>query len=236
VQPTREASTGGPRSRADGRARVVSQVSIPSPVAGLVAAYSFDEGEGPRISDASGNGNAGYIANAVWSEGRFGTALEFSGKGWVTMRAAQSGAATGEITLQAWVYPAERQTSWRDVVAREVSSGEGAFSLPAASATAPAGQGWVVKQKARLVPGRWSHLATTYDGRVQRLYIDGVLVAVRPQMRKQTGDAGPLHVGGNPIWGDRFKGKIDEVRVYNRALTAEEIRADMSRPVVATAR
>jgi hypothetical protein len=211
-------------------------VSIPSPVAGLVAAYSFDEGEGPRVSDASGNGNAGYIANAAWSEGRFGSALEFSGKGWVTIRAAQSLAATGEITLQAWVYPAQRQTAWRDVITRETSGGEGAFSLPAASATAPPGEGWVVKEKTRLVPGRWSHLATTYDGRVQRLYVNGTLVAIRPQARKSIAEPGALHVGGSPIWGDRFKGKIDEVRVYNRALTAEEIRADMRRPVVAITR
>lgn len=211
-------------------------MAIPSPVAGLVAAYGFDEGEGPRVSDASGNGNAGYIANAVWSEGRFGSALQFSGKGWVTIRAAQSLDATGEMTLQAWVYPGQRETAWRDVISRETSGGEAAFSLPAASATAPAAEGWVVKEKVRLAPGRWSHLATTYDGRVQRLYVNGQLVASRPLPRSKLVESGALHIGGSPIWGDRFKGKIDEVRVYNRALTAEEIRTDMNRPVVTSPR
>jgi len=214
----------------------VSQVAIPSPVAGLVAAYGFDEGEGPRVSDASGNGNSGYIANAVWSDGRFGSALQFSGKGWVTIRAAQSLDATGEVTLQAWVYPAQRETAWRDVITREAANGQGTFSLPAASASAPEGEGWVVKEKVRLAPGRWSHLATTYDGRVQRLYVNAALVASRPLPRNKMADSGALHIGGSPIWGDRFKGKIDEVRVYNRALTAEEIRADMGRPVVVTSR
>jgi hypothetical protein len=208
-------------------------VAIPSPIAGLVAAYSFDEGEGPRVSDASGNGNAGYIANAVWSEGRFGSALEFRGKGWVTIRATQLLDATGEITLQAWVYPTQRQTAWRDVITKQNSGGGDAFSLPAASAAAPPTDGWVVKEKIKLAPGRWSHLATTFDGRVQRLYVNGALVASRPQPRKQTTESGALHIGGSPIWGDRFKGKIDEVRVYNRALTAEEIRMDMARPVIA---
>jgi len=235
--PRQQATERGQYSpRADGRPRVVSQVAIPSAVPGLVAAYSFDEGDGPRVSDASGNGNAGYIANAVWSEGRFGSALEFSGKGWVTIRAAQALDATGEMTLQAWIYPTQRETAWRDVITRATSGGESGFSLPAASSTAPPGEGWVVKGKARLVPGRWSHLATTYDGRVQRLYINGALVASRPLSRTKVAEPGALHVGGSPIWGDRFKGKIDEVRVYNRALTAEEIRTDMSRPVVASAR
>jgi hypothetical protein len=206
-------------------------VAIPSTVAGLVAAYSFDEGQGPRVSDASGNGNSGYIANAVWSEGRSGSALQFGGKGWVTIRAAQALDATGEMTLQAWIYPAQPQTAWRDVITRETSGGESAFSLPAASAAAPAGEGWVVKEKVKLAPGRWAHLATTYDGRVQRLYVNGALVAVRPLPRTKVGEPGALHVGGSPVWGDRFKGKIDEVRVYNRALTTEEIRVDMTRPV-----
>jgi hypothetical protein len=210
---------------------VVSQAAIPSTLAGLVAAYSFDEGEGPRVSDASGNGNSGYVANAVWSEGRFGSALEFGGKGWVTIRAAQALDATREMTLQAWIYPAERETAWRDVVTRETSGGGSAFSLPAVSASAPAGEGWVVKEKVKLVPGRWTHLATTYDRRVQRVYVNGVLVAVRPRPRAQMGEPGALHVGGSPVWGHRFKGKIDEVRVYNRALTTGEIRADMTYPV-----
>jgi hypothetical protein len=140
------------------------------------------------------------------------------------------------MTLQSWVYPAQRQTEWRDVISRETSGGQAALSLPAVSATAPAGEGWVVKEKARLVPGRWSHLATTYDGRVQRMYVNGKLVASRPLARSKLAESGALHVGGSPIWGDRFKGKIDEVRVYNRALTAEEIRMDMARPVVTTVR
>jgi hypothetical protein len=209
----------------------VSQAALPSTLVGLVAAYSFDEGEGPRVSDASGNGNSGYIANAVWSKGRFGSALEFAGKGWVTIRAAQALEATGEMTLQAWIYPTQRHTAWRDVITREISAGESAFSLPAAAAAAPAGEGWVVKEKVKLVPGRWAHLATTYDGRVQRLYVNGVLVAVRPLPRTKMREPGPLHVGGSPMWGDRFKGRIDEVRVHNRALTKEEIRVDMARPV-----
>ena len=98
----------------------------------------------------------------------------------------------------------------------------------------PARAGWS-RRRSRLVPGRWSHLATTYDGRVQRLYFNGTLVAVRPQARRKI-ESGALYVGGSPVWGNRFKGKIDEVRIYNRALTGDEIRTDMNRPVIATTR
>ena len=44
-----------------------------------------------------------------------------------------------------------------------------------------------------------------------------------------------LKIGGNAIWAEWFRGAIDEVRVYDRALSATEIQGDLSRPVVATA-
>jgi hypothetical protein len=43
--------------------------------------------------------------------------------------------------------------------------------------------------------------------------------------------AAPLHIGGNAIWGEWFSGLIDEVRIYNRALTQTEIATDMSAAV-----
>jgi hypothetical protein len=43
--------------------------------------------------------------------------------------------------------------------------------------------------------------------------------------------ASPLRIGGNSIWGDVFAGRIDEVRVYNRALSQSEIQSDMNRPI-----
>jgi hypothetical protein len=42
---------------------------------------------------------------------------------------------------------------------------------------------------------------------------------------------GPLRIGGNSLWGEFFQGRIDEVRVYNRALTPAEIQTDMNTPV-----
>ncbi len=42
---------------------------------------------------------------------------------------------------------------------------------------------------------------------------------------------GVLRIGGNSIWGEWFKGTLDELRVYNRALTQAEIQADMNRPL-----
>ena len=63
------------------------------------------------------------------------------------------------------------------------------------------------------------HLAATYDGTEQRLYVNGAQVATRAQTGTIVNTGNPLRIGGNGIWGEYFQGLIDEVRVYRRALS-----------------
>ena len=67
----------------------------------------------------------------------------------------------------------------------------------------------------------WAHVAATYDGATLRLYVDGTLVASVAATGAIATSTGALRIGGNTLWGEYFQGLIDEVRVYNRALTAE---------------
>ena len=73
---------------------------------------------------------------------------------------------------------------------------------------------------------RWSHLAMTWDGSVMRVYANGAQVASHALAGAAPVSDGPLRIGGNAIWPEFFKGVIDEVRVYDRALSAAEIAAD----------
>ena len=66
----------------------------------------------------------------------------------------------------------------------------------------------------------WTHLAVTYDGATLRLFVNGVQVSTRAVTGLVVTTAGALRIGGNSVWGEYFKGSIDEVRIYNRALTA----------------
>jgi hypothetical protein len=77
----------------------------------------------------------------------------------------------------------------------------------------------------------WTHVAGTYDGTTLRLYINGVQVASVNRTGPIATSTGPLRIGGNSLWGEFFQGRIDEVRVYNRALTPAEIQTDMNTPV-----
>jgi hypothetical protein len=78
---------------------------------------------------------------------------------------------------------------------------------------------------------QWSHLVTTYDRATLRLYVNGLQVAQRLQTGLIPTSNGPLRIGGNSIWGEYFKGRIDEIRIYNRALTSSQIQTDMNTPV-----
>ena len=74
----------------------------------------------------------------------------------------------------------------------------------------------------------WAHVAATYDGATLRLYVDGSLVASVAATGAISTSTGALRIGGNVLWGEYFQGLIDEVRVYNRALTLSQIQSDMA--------
>jgi alpha-mannosidase len=210
----------------------------PPPPGGLVAAYAFDEANGATAADSSGRGNTGLVAGATWtSQGRFGAALVFDGgNDWVAISDAASLDLTSGLTLEAWVFPTV-STGWRTVILKE-QPGQQVYALYSSSGNnTPAGQVYVstagqrVHGPSALPINTWTHLATTYDGVVQRLYVNGVEVATRAQTGPVRTSDSPLRIGGNSVWGEFFQGRIDEARIYSRALAADEIRADMNTPI-----
>jgi hydrogenase maturation factor HypE len=77
----------------------------------------------------------------------------------------------------------------------------------------------------------WSHLAGSYDGSTLRLYVNGVQVATQALTGSLVTSSGALRIGGNSVWGEYFSGLVDEVRVYNRALSPAEILTDLAAAV-----
>jgi concanavalin A-like lectin/glucanase superfamily protein len=218
--------------------------SLPPVRDGLVAAYSFDEGAGTDVTDSSGNSNVGVVANATWStQGRFGKALEFTDGAWVTVNDSPSLDLSTGMTLEAWVYPTAEVTGSTDVIMKQQSwsidpkQGVSYYLAAGSRSGPPAGEVTVrnqqlVQGKSKVPASHWSHLATTFDGSHQRLYVNGALVASRQvQSGKITAGSGPLRIGGDALRGKYFQGMIDEVRIYNRALSVAEIQSDMKTPV-----
>ena len=77
----------------------------------------------------------------------------------------------------------------------------------------------------------WTHFAVAYDAITIRLFVNGVQVGTRANTGSLLPGTQPLRFGGNAVWGEHFAGRLDEIRIYDRALTAAQIQADMNRAV-----
>ncbi|UOA10753.1 fibronectin type III domain-containing protein [Methylobacter sp. S3L5C] len=206
-------------------------VSVSSLV-GLVAAYGFEEISGTTVADASGNGNHGTIKEAVSiPNGHSGKALKFDGvNDWITINDSPSLDISAGMTLEAWVYPTVSMNRTMTVIMKE-QPGQQVYTLYAnTDSNQPAVDPWINGGERLLAGGtllpanQWRHLVGTYDGQNEILYVNGQQVAIKPQSGPILTSTGALRIGGDSIWsGEFFQGYIDEVRIYNRALTPAEV-------------
>ena len=205
----------------------------------LVAAYGFDEGSGIVASDSSGRAHHGSISGAAWSAGRFGRALRFDGvDDWVTVAATAALDLTSALTIEAWVYPTA-SGGWRTIAFKEAAAEVWRHTYGLYSTFGTQGAGghvllgdYVNVHDAVALPlDSWSHIAVTYDGSAVRYFLNGTERLKRSGAGRVQASDGALRFGGNAMWGDFFQGRIDELRVYSRALTPTEIQRDMATPV-----
>jgi len=224
-------------------------VTVPGPpaLAELVAYWAFDEGGGTNIADTSGWGNGGMLVNpkaSTWTNGVTGSALYFdgvtgSGSTYISIPDAPSLRITDAISFAAWV---RCDDTSRDapILAKEGDGGLSYWfgtvgtggSVPGnfgALLDADGNQPWSVfdRDQGSVPRGLWGHIVSTWDGTTIRHYLNGVALP-------ETGAfAGPifasdafLAIGVNSTYNTTaFKGAMDEVRIYNHALTGDEVTA-----------
>lgn len=208
---------------------------------GLVAAYGFEEGSGTTTANAAGGGLTGTISSASWTTaGKYGKALRFSGRNgsWVTVQNAPALGLTTGMTISAWVRPNAALPAWPTVVMKQ-RTGSLTYALYANSDGGQpnidytSGGGEVNLNAGSSVPvNEWTYLTGTFDGTTLTFYINGQAVGSTPTTAPIDVTTGVLRIGSNNVWsGENFPGVIDEVRIYNRALSPAEIQVDMNTPV-----
>jgi hypothetical protein len=223
---------------------VAVTLGVAAPVTGLVGAWGFDESLCTKTADASGNSNTGTISGATrTTQGKFGGALDYDGvNDWVTVADKPSLDLTTGMTLEGWVYPtrAGDAGNWKALAVKETNSGLawalypfGDRGLPSGHA-ATANELWASAPSA-LTLNTWSHVAVTYDGTTIRFYVNGVQVGTRVQSGPLQTSSQPLRFGGDAVWSEWFAGRLDEIRIYNRPLTAAQVQTDMTTPVTQAA-
>jgi len=198
---------------------------------GLAAWWRFDEEPGTPVAfDSSGNGLGGVLDRMRRGPGRFGTALVCEG-GSVSVSASPL-LAPARITVECWVWASRSGQSdkWfiNSVFSRAtdagfrlgVTGGRLCWAVPLTP--------WSHHLTANrpLPVGRWVHVAGVCDGKALRLYMDGEPCGAMPRSGPVRDPDAPLCLG-NYAKGHRafFRGRLDEVRIYERVLSEDEIRA-----------
>jgi len=202
---------------------------------GLVGAWCPSiSGSGNLLPDLSGYGNNGTLTNMAandWVSAQYGRALDFDGSNdFVTIADANHLDVTGPVTLSMWV----RGTSNANKVLAEKGvngslvmqpNGANQFYLldGNASPVSVTGIGNLI------FDGSWRHLCGLFDGTNRSLYVSGTAY-VSTAMNTPTANAGAFVFGGRTGGVAAWTGQIDDVRIYNRALTPSEIRLLAQRP------
>src|SRR5579883_1727170 len=212
--------------------------------AGLVSAYSFSEGAGSTVSDSSGNGDTGTINGATWtSAGKYGSALSFNGtSSYVDLGNAASLQLTGSMTASAWVYATANPPDDGQIIAK--SDYTNGWQLKTTPDTGVRTFGFAISDgtthvqrysKTVLSLNTWYYVTGVYNAAAQTLdiYVNGVL---DDGVLSGTVPAAQANAAQNALIGMRsggfyFNGTIDEVRVYNTALTQAAIQTDMNTPI-----
>ena len=196
----------------------------------------FDEGSGSVAKDESGHGNDGTIYGATWTTGISGNALGFTGEkvSYVGIPTSSSLDIRSAMTISAWINPS-KVTSYDRIVAKphtEFASPHNIYSLIFDNAGHARFEGCIGEHKTgingiSIIPlNEWTHVAATYDGSQLKLYVNGNLEGTKDVTEKICANIMPLYIGSNVFFsGENFNGAIDEVAIYSRALTSEEIKA-----------
>lgn len=201
---------------------------------GLVGYWSLNEGTSTQATDSSGFGNTGTLTNMAspstltsgWNHGRLGSGLTFDGSNDSVSMVRPANLPTGPMSACMWA-------NWKVGASIQVL-------IDNNHSTAP--RGFVIQDRPDLGgvfqfsvqandngavstmvggTGTWKHICGTSDGTTTRLYVNGVLNASDPQTPSNFQPNVTLGVwqGG----GRNLNGKLDEVRLYNRALSATEV-------------
>ena len=186
-----------------------------------------------RRSDAVG-GEVATVSGATWAEGKLGGALHFDGKSAsVAIADREDLRVGGEMTMAAWIRPERipQGITFMNVLVHGSASGKGEKYLRLSNGQFAVGDfAGVHDPTEKGVPpddaGQWFHLAGVYDGESWHIYRNGELFHSHKTTHGPRAFAGPWAIGASPNGKERFfQGDIDDVRIYKRGLSADEVRA-----------
>ena len=217
---------------------------------GLVAGYAFNEGSGTTAANAAGSGLVGTLTNgATWGAGRNAGAVLLDGADdYVELGNPAALQFTGSMTVSAWVNSAAFPVDDAAIVSKRSAVG---YQLDTTIDRGPRTVGFKLTNSSggsmirygatTLQANAWYHVTGVYNAATSELhvYVNGQLddaTLVGTVTSTQRNSTANVNIGRRPTGnGFNFNGRLDDVRIYGRALTLAEIQADMNTPVAGAA-
>lgn len=207
-----------------------------SPVASQLGYWKFDEGYGSTVYDSGFGGNNGTITDASWiNNGKIDRALSFDGGTTVVSVPTFSYESDEQYTLSAWIKASGGQQTW---LVKETSWSDGfkqwggynSWFFRAGDGTNAADL-WSSYTGLGVSAGQWFHWVMVRNHDTWTMYINGKENSSRTNsLIGSTNNSGSLKIGNRlqVDWNPEFQGQMDEVKIYNYALTADEVLLDMN--------
>jgi len=222
---------------ADASTETVTAVAPDS--AALVAHYEFEG----SAKDSTGTNHGTLNGNPTYAAGVFGQAISLDGDGdYVNCGNESSFNLTNQITVAAWIKVNEFDNKYQTIIskgdnswrlARVADANNVEFACNGTAATRWTGKGevpWAVLGTTSVNDGKWHHIAGVFDGTRLQLYIDGVLQAAKAAAKSIDISESDVCIGANAqAPGREWNGLIDDVCIYNYALSQPEILAIMGK-------
>ena len=201
---------------------------------GLAGYWKLDEGSGTSATDSSTSGNTGTIANGTWATGRVGGAVSFSSASATSIKVGDPSSGVldfgaGDFTISACALSTGyvAQTSSYNVIISKNDTSGGNWGLAIDSNNKVyfhcAGFVGAPGSTTAINDGQWHHILGTRVAGVATLYVDGALQTGTQSCSGNVSNVFNFKIGDSDFTGRKFNGSIDEVRLYNRALSADEV-------------
>jgi len=219
---------------------LVAGVATADHTSGLVGYYAFDEGSGTIAHDMSGNGHDGTLPDSgvTWIPSaviKGGINIDGSAPNHVKLGTWDPAEGTGQLSLALWVNWAGSGNANQGLISKRDDWNENAmmFGFRLANANIR-----VIKPSVQITSagdlmnqfiGEWAHVAATFDGAIVRIYLNGeeVQSGAFTFANKTTAE---MRIGASSSTSQTFNGDMDEVRIYNRVLTPDDMLDVMSPP------
>ena len=197
---------------------------------GLIGHWRMDDAVGTIAADASSFGHVGLLEGggiATWTTGKVAGGIALGGGRFFRVAPTPSlNAVQTSLTVSAWVYrttvpsPADEYVFYR----RSTSLGTVVHLLQGPGGHVCLGINASQTCTSPVSFGVWHHLVGTWDGFTRRIYVDGVEAASAPSVTTLNFDSSfSLHLGSSQGGALPWNGRLDEMRLYGRALDAFEV-------------